>query len=321
MKIIITEDEKRHIMSLYEGIKSDCTPEDMKVYENLVNIIYPEQLSIAIKWWNEWLKSPITKNKFIKNNPGVQDPDKIFEGYFNTLNNIKIVPYGKCSKNNETNEHYAYVSINDSSPSIYVNTRYHNLDKQTIIELFVHEVQHILYKYHPLNPSIKIDNCFTPKTYVKGGVFQKIKNLFSTTKKQSNKITNNISSILQIPLESAQKIQTYILQEIEFQKNKGKEDYISSDNENLSRIMGIRQKFNIKPGVEITKEQFIPYFNNLINSKTPDTYFTELNKTDTDFYWLILHWGYKGFTDLNSLLSGLNSLAYQKNNKVDNNIT
>ena len=68
MKLLITEEEKRHIMSLYEGVTFACTPEDMKVYENLVNTLYPEQLSSAIKWWDEWLKSPITKNKFIKNN-------------------------------------------------------------------------------------------------------------------------------------------------------------------------------------------------------------------------------------------------------------
>ena len=321
MKLLITEEEKRHIMSLYEGVTFACTPEDMKVYENLVNTLYPEQLSSAIKWWDEWLKSPITKNKFIKNNPDVQDPNKIFEGYFNILKNIKIVPYGKCSKNIGPSEQYAYVKPNDSSPNIYVNATFSDLEQQTILEILVHEVQHLLYFYHPLNPSVKVDNCFTPKTYVKGGIFQKVKNLFNTTKKLNNKINNNISSTLQIPLESAQKIQKYILQEIEVQKSRGREDYISNDNENLSRIMGIRQKFNIKPGVEITKEQFMPYFNNLINSKTPDKYFSELNKTDTNFYWLILYWGYKGFTDLNSLLSGLNSLAYQKNNKRDENIT
>ena len=318
-RLIITESEKKHILGLYEGsVEISCTPEDTEIYNNLVNKIYPTQLNTAIKWWEDWLKNPITKDKFIQNNPDIQDPNKIFEGYFNLLKTIKIVPYGQCTKL-KSNEHYAYVTMN-SSPIIYVNATHTDLDLQSITEIFIHEVQHLLYFYQPLNPTIKIEDCFTTKTYVKGGVFQKLKNLFNTTKRQTNKTFNNISSVLQIPVESAQKIHKYITEEIEIQKSRGRENYISNMNENSSRIMGIRQKLNIKPGVNITKEQFMPYFNNLINSQTPDKYFTELNKTDVNFYWLILYWGYKGFNDIDSLLSGLNSLAYQKNKSNYENV-
>jgi hypothetical protein len=95
----------------------------------------------------------------------------------------------------KSNELYAYVT-KDSSPIIYVNTTHTNLDPQSITEIFIHEVQHLLYFYQPLNPTIKIEDCFTTKTYVKGGVFQKLKNLFNTTKRQTNKVFNNISSVL-----------------------------------------------------------------------------------------------------------------------------
>ena len=88
-RLIITESEKKHILGLYEGVIG-CAPEDIEIYNNLVNNIYPTQLNIAIKWWEDWLKNPITKDKFIQNNPDIQDPNKIFEGYFNLLKTIKI---------------------------------------------------------------------------------------------------------------------------------------------------------------------------------------------------------------------------------------
>jgi len=144
-RLIITESEKKHILGLYEGV--ECRPEDTEIYNNLVNNIYPTQLNIAIKWWEDWLKNPITKDKFTQNNPDIQDPNKIFEGYFSLLKNIKIVPYGLCTKL-KSNEHYAYVT--NSSPIIYVNTTHTKLDAQSIAEIFVHEVQHLLYFYQPM---------------------------------------------------------------------------------------------------------------------------------------------------------------------------
>jgi len=311
-----------------------CTPEQTKTYDNLVNNVYPPLLSQAIKWWNDWLSSPITKEKFIKNymNSGLfTDPknpnpkaDEIFKGYFNVLSQIKLVPYGSCKDGNYNSPFFAYVS--KGTNNIYVNTAQTDLDNQTILEIFIHEVQHLLYFYQPLNPTVKIDNCFTKKTFVKGRVFQKIKNIFSSILKKntptviSDKVTNNIASSFGIPVESAKKVYDYIIGEIQFQKNKGQEDYILDDNETQSRIMGIRQRLGIAPGANITVENFKPFITDLINSTDTESYFKKLNKDSANFYWLLLLWGYKGFNDLNSVLTQMNSLAFQKNKTDTGNV-
>lgn len=311
-----------------------CTSEQTQVYDNLVNTVYPPLLSQAIKWWSDWLSSPITKEKFIKNyintgfftdpkNPNLQT-DEIFKGYFNILNQIKLVPYGSCKDGEYNSPYFAYAT--KDTKNIYVNTAFTDLDKQSILEIFIHEVQHILYFYQPLNPSEKIDNCFTKKTFIKGRVFQKLKNVFrsifnkNTPAAISDKSINNIASSFNIPVESAKKVYEWFSGEIETQKKKGMESYISDTNELQSRITGIRQRLGIAPGENITAENFKPFITELINSNNPDEYFTKLNEDSLNFYWLLLFWGYKGFNDLNSVLPQMNSLAYQKNDAGTDNV-
>ena len=312
-----------------------CTSEQTQVYDNLVNTVYPPLVSQAIKWWSDWLSSPITKEKFIKNhiNTGIfTDPknpnpqtDEIFKGYFDILNQIKLVPYGSCKDGEHNSPYYAYVTENTKN-NVYVNTEFTDLDKQSLLEIFIHEVQHILYFYQPLNPSEKIDNCFTKKTFIKGRVFQKIKNIFrsifnkNTPSAISDKSINNIVSSFNIPVESAKKVYEWFIGEIDTQKKKGMESYILDTNELQSRITGIRQRLGIAPGENITAENFKPFITDLINSSTPDEYFNKLNKDSINFYWLLLFWGYKGFNDLNSVLPQMNSLAYQKNKSGTDNV-
>ena len=307
-----------------------CTSEETKVYDNLVNTVYPPLLASSIKWWNDWLSSPITKEKFIKNNKGnLKDPkteaDEIFKGYFNILSQIKLVPYGVCKDGNPGSPNYAYVT-DDKTNNIYVNTKHVDMDSQSLLEIFTHEVQHLLYFYYPLNPWEKVDNCYTVKTFKKGSLFQKLKNLLSSSTKQteptseSGNTINNITTSFGIPIESSTKVYNEINGEIEKQKKWGYEDYISDPNENLSRITGVRQRLNIVPGTDITTNDFKPYIDGLINSQNSDEYFTKLNKDSLNFYWLLLYWGYKGFADFNGLLSSMNQLAQQKNKSVTDNV-
>lgn len=319
-RFIITEEDRKHIKGLYEGLS--CSEDERKVYTNLVTNVYPVQLKVAIKWWEDWLKNPITKDKFIKNYPDIQDHNKIYEGYFTLLSKITFTPYGKCSNSSGDKKHYMYVNTN-SPTIIYVNTEL-SQDLETITESFVHEVQHLLYFYKPLNPDIKINQCFKPETYKKGIVYNMIKGLFNNPKKQINKgdeQINNISKDLNVPLESAKKIHKYIVDEIQNQIKKGQEGYIHDETESLSRIMSIRQRNNIKPGTNITKQFFMSYINQLITSKDYNQYWDYMNQKNTDVYWILLNWGARKFPPLDGVLNKMNQLAFNKTSGSENNIT
>jgi len=318
------------------GIKPDangnfCSGEDLEKYNNLVNNVYPQLLKEAIKWWEDWLKSPITKEKFIENNKGtIKNPkseaDKIFEGYLNVLSQIKLVPYGICKNGKPgATQYYMYVT-DDKTNNIYVNTGFKDIDNQSLLEVFIHEVQHLLYFHFPLNPSEKVDKCFTVKTFKKGSIFQKLKNLFKRRNKGteptvvSGTAINNIATSFSIPVESATKVYNEINKEIQMEKDKGYESYISDHNENLSRITGVRKRLNLVPGDEITVKDFKPFIDELVSTQNPDEYFQKLNEESLNFYWLLLYWGYKGFADFNGLLSSMNQLAYQKNQTNTDNV-
>jgi len=320
-KFIITEEEKKHILGLYEGIvktESVCTPENKEKFDDLVTNVYPTQLKVAIKWWEDWLKSPITKQKFIQNNPNEKNPDNVFSTYFQKLSQIELLPYGPCStdKTNSYGEAIAYVNIADEPKSIiHVNTKYNTLETQVIIDTFIHEIQHILYNYYPLNPLDKIDACFTPKTYFKGAIAQRIKKIFNFSNKTSNNVSNNlinkISKDIGVSAESAKKLYDSIMS-----TKQRSEEYVGNFNELSSRIFTIKQKLKLKPGENITKEMIIPYINSAINSENPVSYLMDAKSTSFDINYIILYWGYRGFTDLTSLLSGFNQLAFQKNNNI-----
>ena len=317
-KFVITEEDKKHIMGLYyEGtiVPSDnneyCTPEKKEKYDNLVNNIYPEQLKIAIKWWEDWLSSDITKKKFVENNPTLTNSDSVYETYLKILKEIQISPYGSCSEPPEINDEIAYVNQTDDT-KIRMNTNI-NLDNQIIIDALIHEIQHVLYFYYPINPDVKIDDCFTTKTYKKGLGFQKIKNLFTKNKRQSNNIIGTISKDLQISTESAKKLYDAIIS-----INNEDTGYVGSYTEVLSRIYTVRRMLNIKPSDNITKDMLKPYFEYIINSQNPIEYLSDASSKYYDINLLILYWGYSGFKDIDKLLNGLNQMAFNQNKEGNN---
>lgn len=332
-RFIISEDERKHIKVLYENFTKDCSEKDKKKYDNLVNNVYPGLLKNAIKWWEEWLRNPITKEKFIIHNPEEKNPDEVFSNYFKILSEIELLPYGPCTSNPNKEFLYdvAYVDTIDLPKQIiHVNTRY-NLEPQIISDTFIHEIQHLLFNSYPLNPEYKIEDCFTINDIQSGGdykknssVFQSAKNIFTkksaqldnTSKipqKEINETLKRISSDIGIPIESAKKLY-YAINRI----NKESADYIGNPTELYSRFYTIRNKLNIKPGENVTKEMLKPYFTNIINSKNIYDFLIDSESNQYDFNHLITYWGYTGYGDLTNILNELNRLAMKQNNKNNN---
>jgi len=169
-----------------------------------------------------------------------------------------------------------------------------------IVALLVHEMQHLIYHIKPLNPDKKVQDAFVEKSTT------------LTTPEQLISSTNNVATKLNAAGEAAAILN---IQETEITKWSDalrKElaldpEYVTADTENMSRIMGIRSKFDIQPGQNITLEMLKPYI-------TGELY-------DSNIYWLLCFWAYKGFRNLNSVLNDLNQLAIKTNKPTNQNQT
>jgi hypothetical protein len=123
-------------------------------------------LSAAKKNWVDWLSSPITKQKFIKNwsdkDYDINDVNRIFKNYINSLNNLKLIFYNNSMDSiegvdlNGSRNSYAFVT-KVSPNNIFFNCSLNNNDS---LGTLIHEIQHTLYNVKPLNPDVKIGDVF-----------------------------------------------------------------------------------------------------------------------------------------------------------------
>ena len=272
------------------------TNENMPLQQLVINSVKE-----ARDYFIKWIESPITKQKFINNwKPSEPDidtkVDSIFQEYKRIISTTSLIFYKKPG-----DSVHAYVRGGSGMyayPPIYYNIAYTNTTN--IVATLVHEMQHLIYHIKPLNPDKKVQDAFVDKSTT------------LTTPEQLISSTNNVATKLNA---SAQAATILNIQETEITKWSDalrKElaldpKYVSADTENMSRIMGIRSKFDIQPGQNITLEMLKPYI-------TGELY-------DSDIYWLLCYWAYKGFRDINSVLNDLNQLAIKTNKPTNQNQT
>ena len=272
------------------------TNENMPMQQLVINSVKE-----ARDYFIKWIESPITKQKFINNwkstEPDIDTKvDSIFQEYKRIISTVSLIFYKKPG----AFEH-AYVrggSGRFAYPPIYYNIAYTNTTN--IVATLVHEMQHLIYDIKPLNPDKKVQDAFVDKSTT------------LTTPEQLISSTNNVATKLNA---SGQAAAILNIQETEITKWSDalrtelarKPNYVSANTENMSRIMGIRSKFDIQPGQNITLEMLKPYI-------TEELY-------DTNIYWLLCFWAYKGFRDINSVLNDLNQLAIKTNKPTNQNQT
>jgi hypothetical protein len=274
---------------------------------------FDKHLPRAIKYWKDWLSSPITKQKFKENwgyNP-FKDVDSIFEQYLEALNGIRIEYYNKRTS---TYGHSAYAYVNKMNPSkIFVNCDVRDPEP---LDTLVHEIQHTLYNIQPLNPEKKIGSLFvdektkketitdffidlafstvTPSYTIAKNVITNVKDKMSPAEDKSIKIDYNmVSKTTGIEPDTLKWWRNQALE-----KNKGKEGYVCRETEKMSNIMAIRKYFRLRPGQRIT---YMMLKNEM-----------DKNRPHTDVYWLMSCWALNGFKDINGLLTKMNDLAYQE---------
>jgi hypothetical protein len=288
---------------------SQNTKQNNTSNKNCVNKTKP-LLSAAKKNWVDWLSSPITKQKFIKNwsdkDYDINDVNRIFKNYINSLNNLKLIFYNNSMDSiegvdlNGSRNSYAFVT-KVSPNNIFFNCSLNNNDS---LGTLIHEIQHILYYIHPLNPDHKVEKLFVDKNTKKLGPFDFLSKLFkNSTDNNSNKLLSQ--SIQNVSTKYGVK-PNYLnnLYSNSYQYEKKNPGYACSMNEKMSNIMSMRKLFNIKPGQNITLEMLNPYIKG--------------EKRDGNVSWLLSCWALKKFPDINTLINNMNQLAYQDFKKQDN---
>ena len=153
-RFIITEDEKKRILNLYNIIN------EQNSFETIVNnpakkLEIRKEVDMAIDWWRNWLNHPSTKERFIKNNGvDVSEADNVFKQYMSTLNKIDIILHSSGGPLAWVDEEISRIAINVNLGLI------DRKDKDTRISVYVHEIEHILYLVRPLSPDHKVIDCF-----------------------------------------------------------------------------------------------------------------------------------------------------------------
>ena len=286
---------------------------DKELYDRYINT-YEPLLSQAKKYWIDWLSNPITKEKFIKNwsdkNYSSDDVNNIFKNYLNSLNKLKLFFYNNFTEtiNNVDigdNEKRAYAFVSNGVPNnIYVNSSIENKNNNKLGTM-IHEIQHLIYDIHPLNPDVKVGELFVNKNTKKIGPFDFF-NDFSTVYNDNHKINYSLSQN-SIKTSKLYNVDYAILQNLlvnATEVEKKSPGYSCNENEKMSNISGIRKLFNIKPGQDITVKMLTPYIKG--------------QKKDINISWLLICWALKDFPDISEIVNKINQLAYQDFQKQNN---
>lgn len=241
---------------------------------------YEPLLKKAVQYWKSYLQNKITYNKFIKvNQISPIAASNIYKEYYKILDTIKL----SLNYFTEGDAKDALAFVKDENTNIvYINCANKNRNP---LDTLVHEIQHLLFHYYPLNPEYKISKVFsnTPFSVTFENIFKNVsKEIKSNTK------INDVS-------------QDYIEY---WKKESEKEDqkYICEPTEKMSNIMAIRQFLfydkktgNVDPSKKITKEMLIPYIN--------------LKKRNNNITYLLYCWAKNGFKDLGAFVNEINDLA------------
>jgi hypothetical protein len=289
-------------------------------------------MSQAKDWWLKWLSDPITKQKFSKNwntQPnGMVNGKKvndIFKNYISLINNIKPDYYTVNSpitlvnkldvRKNSTggeNDAIAFVSPETyGSDKILINCS--NIEGHDALSIIIHEIQHILFYYVPLNPENKVMQIYSSKTATPYDSVKRFDQVIQANSKSLLDDTKNLKGINMKNLTNTSK-KYNISQDI--LKKWYKESiggtvlgsnslYVCNDTEKMSNIMALRKILNISPSKNIQLKDLLPYINK--------------QKENVDTMWLIRCWALNGFPDIEGWINKINQLAM--NNKSTNNGT
>lgn len=292
----------------------------------------------AKNFLTKWISDPKTKEKFKKNFEVGQDNlipqkhllysemqkpsvDEIFNGYLERLKEIQfdffspgddksLMNQFNLNTENQSNRDDAIAFVNKliSDKTVLINCEKY-LKKSDQLSILIHEIQHLLFFYFPLNPGEKIHNIFntvdTQSAWEKGRMyktFDKIldginaQNLMNVSQKYGidKKILEDW--FLGVKTKAGNKLPS---KDGEItQPSNYPYVYSCNENEKMSNIMGLRAYLNISPTDNINYQDIIP--------------FIKKEKINPDASFLIYCWALNGYIDIQKWISKMNLLALNK---------
>jgi|694.fasta_scaffold99562_3 hypothetical protein len=266
---------------------------------------FSKQLNEAKQWWIDWLSSPITKQKFSKLwNYSNEKTNDIFETYLYFIEeaNYKLSDGSDMLKNSimqVTKREMNVIKINKNMIIGY--------DVTQIKRMFIHEIQHLLHYYHPLNPMEKSsaltgdDGCFDENQRIFGltkvDVIPTLDNIEKTKKLIAGK-EERISKDLNVNSNELPNLLSYLVYRTYKQP---KEYFLKNSSEFGSRLSSTRDFFGVKPDGKITKNQIINYIKS--------------NKNDIEVDFVLGRWVAMDFPPIEDFLNDINSFAMSDFNK------
>ena len=288
----------------------------------------------AVEFWELWLADPLTRQKF-KKNWGIKfldkQVDKIFDDYREVVKNIIIKP----SNDGSMSDAYAWVRPSESLKQVWVNCDVESSPSKKI-DTLVHEIQHLLGEIKPLNPHRKIHRLFgdfqemqrivqamlvrkkekredkNKSRYDKGKREKKLEDKlygslddgtdeyykdFPGGKNAFTKAVARLRQILQQPKDYINALLITWYNEARDIIQWDDALYTCDEDENMSRIFGIRHQFKISPNQQLSLSHLKPYI------------LKEKPARGTNLQYLIHCWALNGFPDIKNWISKLNKLA------------
>jgi len=272
---------------------------------------YKPFLNNAITKWKNWLNHPTTRRKWIANwckgkfkDPNVcKNYNSIFKTYndmlndttFDTFGYVKPVPSNVSTAlawaaGGEVHSHKDWGWL---GRKIKIGLNCLKNDPNPL-DIFIHEIQHILFHRHPINPKKQVQDVFN----IKNDDYEKLR---STKTFQPNELQSLPNIKKNFPDQKEKQIYDY------WNNVFSKSDYLKKDpgyacrvTEKESNIYSIRSLLGKNAGDNVTLEEIKPY---IIRTK----------KLDTNVYWFLACWWSQGFPDMNIMLQKTNALAKNKN--------
>lgn len=271
----------------------------------------------AVNWWLTYLSLPKTQENFDRNweqpqvamaNVRPADPlaADIFPKYIAAIKKLKLKVY--YSEKEAANAKVWNPEITGRFRREYhINNRYDvnvnvfytiDLNRSVLKSDIVHEIQHILDHFHPLNPPHLQKRVGLEDDEFVVDAVSKIPNKINVGASQQ-KYVNILANINSLPgLESVTMYDLQYLIDRTKKKARGDDpEYLCRDSEQTSRLEGMRSnlgKYNLKPA------DFLPVFkadrSNLIYDYD-------------DAVFLLYCWVAKGFPDFLQYISNLNLLV------------
>jgi hypothetical protein len=276
-------------------------------------------LAQATQWWKTWINNKTTKTKFANNwKMNMKDVESIFQKYSDILDKLKLKHVW------EDDEAIAYVegsSLYDKlagNTKNVINVNVKNALEYGPVSVFIHEIQHILYRIKPFHPTDRINTDLKLDYNNRNSFINWAKNLLGDDKLSSEVAPGATKTYP----DARKKLLEMGMSEKEtkYYWNKYKAlsgddlNYLNKPTEIYSRLASLRQILKLKPEQNITAKEIVKATE--MNLKYDnDGVMIDFDFSDPGITWLI-------YVILASPLSVQQIInqwnSYAKNNKVNN---